>query len=66
MTFSAQLRHAAEELAAAKSRAADVLERWSELGDVDASSGDVERAIGLLGTVADDLDAAADACEWLR
>ena len=49
---------AAEILAAAKSAAAAVRERWPELGDVDASSGEVEQAIGLLGRVVDDLDRA--------
>lgn len=54
------VREFAASLSAAKSAAADVLERWHELPDVEASSGELEQAVGLLGRVCSDLDAAAD------
>lgn len=58
----ARIEAASEKLAAAKSLAAEVLEAWSALPDVDASSGQLEQAVGLLGEVEGDLDRAAD--DW--
>jgi hypothetical protein len=52
----AQVRAFSDSLAAAKELAADVLERWGSLPDVEASSGDLEQAVALLGGVCGDLD----------
>jgi hypothetical protein len=58
-----RIRKAADDVATAKSFAAGVLESWSDLPDVWASSGELERAVALLGSVATDLDADADRAE---
>lgn len=52
----------ADKLSEAKSAAQEVLSAWGDLGDVDASSSQLEQAIGLLGQVEGDLDEAAD--QW--
>lgn len=59
----AAVREAADKVGQAKAKAVEVLEGWQDLPDVDASSGELERAIEPLGRVERDLDDEADAMQ---
>jgi hypothetical protein len=59
-TEAQRIRIAAADVNRAKRRAQYVLEHWDTLPDVDASSGELERAIELLGIVERDLNDDAD------
>jgi hypothetical protein len=50
------IRDAVDLVGDAKSQAGSVLRRWDQLGDVEASSGELERAIELLDRVQRDLE----------
>lgn len=54
----AAARAALDKLEDAKDTAALVLERWHVLGDIDASSGELEQAVDLLDRVCVDIDQA--------
>lgn len=56
----ARVQTIADKIAQAKGLAADALQAWDTLPDVDASSGELEQAVELLGRVEGDLDTAVD------
>lgn len=58
----ARVRAVADKLSEAKTAAGEALAAWDTLPDVDASSGELELAIELLGRVEGDLDRAED--DW--
>ena len=56
MTRAERITVVLDLVAGAKSAAMEALDAWPTMPDVDASSGELEQAVGLLGRVETDLE----------